>query len=161
MVRQAFSLDSSSLNSMKSSVPLSGCREIETVRTIDTTNPCPSKNQGGIAVIDVHPKITGTLVASASGLSRPSGMASETDLCVVVPDDMVIPINDKATRHSGGGDTRGDDGAGNGLGIGKEGDPAPTITSGDRHAVAAYCLQDTATYYQPFCGRTAMQNNKR
>jgi DNA (cytosine-5)-methyltransferase 1 len=30
----------------------------------------------------VHPKVTGTLCASASGLSRPGGMASETDLCV-------------------------------------------------------------------------------
>jgi len=31
---------------------------------------------------DVHPKVTGTLVASGSGLSRPGGMASEPDLCV-------------------------------------------------------------------------------
>lgn len=49
---------------------------------------------------------------------------------------VAIPIQDKATRHSGGGDSRKDDGSANGLGVGKEGDPAPTITSGDRHAVA-------------------------
>lgn len=48
-----------------------------------------------------------------------------------------IPINDKATRFSGGGDTRKDDGSGNGLGIGHDGDPAPTITAADRHGV--YC----------------------
>jgi DNA (cytosine-5)-methyltransferase 1 len=30
----------------------------------------------------VHPLIAGTLCASAAGLSRPAGMASETDLCV-------------------------------------------------------------------------------
>ena len=79
---KAFSLDSDSSNSMKSSNPLSGCREIETARTIDTTNPCPSKNQGGVAVVDVHPEICGTLVASGAGLNRPARMASETDLCV-------------------------------------------------------------------------------
>ena len=48
-----------------------------------------------------------------------------------------VPINDKATRFSGGGDTRKDDGAGNGLGIGHDGDPSPTITAADRHGV--YC----------------------
>lgn len=46
-----------------------------------------------------------------------------------------IPINDKATRYRGGGSTRKGDGAGNGLGVGEEGDPCPTITTGDRHAV--------------------------
>lgn len=51
-----------------------------------------------------------------------------------------IPINDKATRCSGGGDTRKDDGAGNGLGIGQPGDPAPTLTAADRHGVC-YCIQ--------------------
>jgi len=46
----------------------------------------------------------------------------------------VVPIHDQATRHAG---KRGDkqDGKGNGLGIGKEGDPAPTLTKGDKHAV--------------------------
>ena len=104
----------------------------------------------------VHPDICGTLCASGAGLSRPGGMASETDLCVVqkVPDPEAIPIHDRATRYKGGGSTRGNDGSGNGLGVGKSGDPAPTITAGDRHAVAvsqrqtdtqnldtAYCLQ--------------------
>lgn len=48
-----------------------------------------------------------------------------------------VPINDKATRFSGGGDTRKDDGAGNGLGVGHDGDPSPTLTAADRHGV--YC----------------------
>ena len=47
----------------------------------------------------------------------------------------VIPINDKATRCNGGGTTRNNDGAGNGLGIGTDGDPSPTLTAGDRHAI--------------------------
>lgn len=46
-----------------------------------------------------------------------------------------IPINDKATRWEGGGESRNHDGSGNGLGIGKEGDPSPTLTAGDRHGV--------------------------
>ena len=51
--------------------------------------------------------------------------------CVAQP----IPIHDQATRFNG---KRGDkqDGKGNGLGIGKEYDPSPTLTKGDRHAVA-------------------------
>lgn len=46
-----------------------------------------------------------------------------------------IPINDKATRWQGGGESRNHDGSGDGLGIGKEGDPSPTLTAGDRHGV--------------------------
>jgi hypothetical protein len=46
-----------------------------------------------------------------------------------------IPIHDQATRHAG---KRGEhsDGKGNGLGVGQPGDPAPTLTKGDKHAVA-------------------------
>lgn len=46
-----------------------------------------------------------------------------------------IPINDKATRWQGGGESRNHDGSVNGLGIGKEGNPSPTLTAGDRHGV--------------------------
>jgi len=115
---KAFSLDSLNSNSMLSSNPLSGCREVETAQTLVTASPCPSKNQGGIAIVegiaadkpaideeiataeksavyeeiatenrlaaitDVHPKVVGTLTASASGMNRPGGMGSETDLCI-------------------------------------------------------------------------------
>jgi hypothetical protein len=48
-----------------------------------------------------------------------------------------IPIHDKATRCKGGGPTRKNDGAGNGLGIGKSGDPLPTMTANERHIIAA------------------------
>lgn len=50
---------------------------------------------------------------------------------------VAIPINDKATRWQGGGESRNHDGSGNGLGVGKEGDPSPTLTAGDRHGVMA------------------------
>jgi len=46
----AYSFDSLSSNSMKSNNPHSGCREVDTSKTIDTTTPEPSKNQGGIAI---------------------------------------------------------------------------------------------------------------
>ena len=57
---------------------------------------------------------------------------TRTTHAVVEP---VIPIHDQATRHAG---KRGDkqDGKGNGLGIGKPGDPMNTLTRGDHHAVA-------------------------
>ena len=47
----AYSFDALSSNSMKSSNPYSGCREVDVAKTLDTTNPDPSKNQGGIAVV--------------------------------------------------------------------------------------------------------------
>ena len=55
---------------------------------------------------------------------------------------VAIPIHDQATRFAG---KRGDkqDGKGNGLGIGSEGDPMNTLTSTDRHAVAYDEYNDT------------------
>lgn len=46
----AYSFDSLVSNSMKSLNPHSGCRAVDIAKTIDTTYPCPSKNQGGIGV---------------------------------------------------------------------------------------------------------------
>ena len=47
----AYSFDSLASNSMKSSNPHSGCRETDLAKTIDTFDPNPSKNQGGMAVM--------------------------------------------------------------------------------------------------------------
>ena len=49
-VSVAYSFDSLASNSMKSSNPVSGCNMVDVAKCIDTSNPCPSKNQGGIAV---------------------------------------------------------------------------------------------------------------
>lgn len=49
--RLVFSFDSLSSNSMKSKNPHSGCRAVTVAKTLDTTNPNPSKNQGGIAIV--------------------------------------------------------------------------------------------------------------
>ena len=47
------------------------------------------------------------------------------------PIPVIIPIHDKTTRHAGATGK----GSGNGLGVGKPGDPCPTLTAGDKHAV--------------------------
>lgn len=46
-----YSFDSLSSNSMKSKNPHSGCRAVEIAKTLDTGYPDPSKNQGGIAIV--------------------------------------------------------------------------------------------------------------
>jgi DNA (cytosine-5)-methyltransferase 1 len=57
----AYSFDSLASNSMKSSNPHSGCREVDLSKTVDTFDPNPSKNQGGIAImqpIPIHDQAT-------------------------------------------------------------------------------------------------------
>ncbi len=83
---------------------------------------CMATQQGGAEIRNDDRAPTLTAAAGMSGNNQP---------CIA------IPINDKATRCSGGGPTRNHDGAGNGLGIGKDGDPSPTLTAGDRHGVCA------------------------
>ena len=51
----AYSFDSLASNSMKSSNPHSGCRQVEVAKCLDTTDPNPCKNQGGIAVLEPRP----------------------------------------------------------------------------------------------------------
>ena len=58
----AFSLDSKDSNSMKSNNPYSGCRQTTVARTIDTSNPDPSKNQGGIAILQESYCIAGNII---------------------------------------------------------------------------------------------------
>jgi site-specific DNA-cytosine methylase len=47
----AYAFDSLASNSMKSSNPDSGCNVVDIAKTIDTTRPDPSKNQGGNAIL--------------------------------------------------------------------------------------------------------------
>ena len=79
----------------------------------------------------------GVQTLRAEGENRPS-RPSNVVVCSTGNDQTIfaaIPINDKATRWQGGGESRNHDGSGNGLGVGKEGDPSPTLTAGDRHGV--------------------------
>lgn len=71
---KAYSFDSLSSNSMKSSNPHSGCREVDVSKTLDCFDPNPSKNQGGIAVVSVdcrngteNESVNVTLQAKANG----------------------------------------------------------------------------------------------
>lgn len=48
---RAFSFDSLASNSMKSANPHSGCREVDTAKTLDCGTPNPNRNQGGIAIV--------------------------------------------------------------------------------------------------------------
>lgn len=50
IVQEAYAFDSLASNSMKSGNPVSGCRKIDCAKTIDTTPPDPTKNQGGMAI---------------------------------------------------------------------------------------------------------------
>ena len=51
VLQKCYSFDSLSSNSMKSSNPNSGCRQVEVAKTLDTSTQDPSKNQGGVAVV--------------------------------------------------------------------------------------------------------------
>ena len=61
----AYSFDSLASNSMKSSNPNSGCREVTVARTIDTARPDPSKNQGGIAIVEPAYCLQGNMIGRA------------------------------------------------------------------------------------------------
>ena len=52
LVQKVFAIDSMASNAMKSRNPHSGSREIDVATTLDTTNPTPSKNQGGMAIVE-------------------------------------------------------------------------------------------------------------
>lgn len=66
----AYSFDSLSSNSMKSSNHVSGCNQVEVAKTIDTTTQDPSKNQGGIGIAQPIPFDT-TQLTSPSNYSNP------------------------------------------------------------------------------------------
>lgn len=64
---KAYSFDSLASNSMKSSNPHSGCREVEIAKTLDTSPPDPVKNQGGIAILDALPFDTTQITSPQNG----------------------------------------------------------------------------------------------
>ena len=74
-----FSLDSKESNSMKSANPHSGCRETDTARTLDTTNPDPSKNQGGIAILQETICIAGNII-DRQVQNGGNGLGCQTDI---------------------------------------------------------------------------------
>lgn len=65
---------------------------------------------------------------------------------------ITIPIHEQALRSTGGGTGRAGDGLGNGLGIGRIGDPANTLLTGDNHAVFSVALRGREGGSLPECG---------
>ena len=79
----AYSFDALNSNSMKSSNPHSGCRQVDTARTIDTTDQNPSKNQGGIAVLEAVPytlKIRSGCETDVHGKAAGKGALVQTNM---------------------------------------------------------------------------------
>jgi DNA (cytosine-5)-methyltransferase 1 len=58
----AYSFDALASNSMKSANPHSGCREVDLSKTLDSSHPCPSKNQGGIGIVQATYGIAGNII---------------------------------------------------------------------------------------------------
>ena len=107
-----------------------------TTRSLDQSMPDKS-NFMGIVERDLHePDNIFESSKSRRDLSPPLDARDQGSTGKPVLTERVIPIHDKATRYKGGGDTRNNDGAGNGLGIGKDGDPMPTLDTAANHAVA-------------------------
>ena len=77
---KAYSFDSLASNSMKSSNPHSGCREVEIAKTLDTSPPDPAKNQGGIAIIEPTFCIQGNTIDRADTAGA-NGIGVKEDVC--------------------------------------------------------------------------------
>lgn len=77
---KAYSFDSLSSNSMKSSNPHSGCREVEIAKTLDTSPPDPAKNQGGIAIVEPTFCIQGNTIDRADTAGA-NGTGVKEDVC--------------------------------------------------------------------------------
>ena len=155
LVLKTFKIDSMASNAMNSSNPNSGIHEVNKCPCLDTTDPNPAKNQGGVMVLmdqgggqmSVTAGKTGTLLAQIHGHApiilagnvigrKPenggNGQGFAEGVCytltaVDVP-GVCIPINTcLATRKAGN--------LWGGFGVGEDGDPAPTVKTGHPPAV--------------------------
>lgn len=77
---KAYSFDSLASNSMKSSNPHSGCREVEIAKTLDTSPPDPAKNQGSIAIVEPTFCIQGNTIDRADTAGA-NGAGVKEDVC--------------------------------------------------------------------------------
>lgn len=119
----AYNFDSLASNSMKSSNPNSGCREVDRANTIDTTNPSPNKNQGGMAI--VHPIVSPT-ITTCKGSRGGSSEEAIDEITALHLAQQAIPIDDGRAIEKNQ----------NGLGVGQPGDPAYTLDTLGAQAVA-------------------------
>ena len=94
----------------------------------------PARSEGNAVLVQWPATTASTLNASFGdklGLEN-QHINSGAPLFVMQP----IPIHAQATQYKGGGANRNNDGKGNGLGVGKPGDPMNTLDTSSRHAVA-------------------------
>jgi DNA (cytosine-5)-methyltransferase 1 len=108
---------------MKSKNPNSGCREVDIAQTLDTSDPNPSKNQGGIAI--VAPFDTTNITSKINASRVDYGEPCHTLQSNAHPPAAVIALEGNASRPSH-----------KGAGIANEGEPMYTLNTVDRHAVA-------------------------
>jgi DNA (cytosine-5)-methyltransferase 1 len=92
----AYSFDSLASNSMKSSNPVSGCNMVDVAKCIDTSNPCPSKNQGGIVVAVVGQVDWRTTNNDAGQVSQTlkTDLAHQSGPCLAVTAPTLTATND-------------------------------------------------------------------
>ena len=94
---KCFKFDSLSSNSMKSKNPVSGCNQVDVSMCLDTTVPCPSKNQGGLCI--VQPAETYAIKGTAIGRKPENGgngLGVELETC---PTLTVADRHAVVTRH--------------------------------------------------------------
>lgn len=126
----AYSFDSLSSNSMKSKNPHSGCRAVEIAKTLDTGYPDPSKNQGGIAIVEkiILDDQGGQQISVCTDGKSPTLRAEAHGNAPCV-------INKKTLVY----DTRGND----------AGETVPTITGDHNNRVTDYtalCIEEQRPY---------------
>ena len=127
----AYSFDIVASNSMKSKNPNSGCREVDISKTIDTSDPNPSKNQGGIAIV--------TKSYAVAQNQRGECRVDENKSYALTATDGSRPGQSKpcvVDSHCIAGNTidRKIENGGNGAGFQK--DISYTLNTIDRHAVS-------------------------
>ncbi len=132
------SLDPLGSNSMKSANPNSGSHITEVAKCIDTTNPDPTKNQGGMVICLTPWNCESKRVYDPKGATPtlPSGTKEGANiqpavLCYPLDMDKLKPSNNTEEAFM-----RGERKGGNGFGVGSADDPAYTVNTVDRHAVA-------------------------
>ena len=132
--REIFALDSVASNAMKSGNPNSGVHPVDVAKTVDTSNPDPGKNQGGIAVVECF----NVSFCDANGVrkDRPNGglyvTEAETSKTVTAggpnAETVVIALDGDKIKP-------GERSGGSGMGVSESG-VMYTQTAGDVHAVA-------------------------
>lgn len=126
----AYSFDSLASNSMKSSNPHSGCREVDISKTLDTTSPDPSKNQGGIAIVETLPFDSTQVTSPQNGNNPKWGDPCHPLAATGHPPAVVAKTYSLQGNMIGRADQNGPQGDGVNEGV------SFTLNTIDRHAVA-------------------------